>query len=166
MRTDDVRATLQRDLASLVQELEAYPDDATPWSTPPGISNAAGTLALHCAGNLQHFVGACLGGSGYRRDREAEFARRSVPRAELVAELDRAAAVVGEVLGTLATGRLAEPFPFDFQGKTIATGRFLLHLATHLAYHLGQVDYHRRLVTGQGALKGVVGIPFQTVETG
>lgn len=154
-----VRTVLLRDLASLAREIEAYPDDTTPWYTPPGISNAAGTLALHCAGNLQHFVGACLGGTGYVRDRAAEFSRRGASRAALVAELDRARAVVDTVLATLPAERRAAPFPQEFQGKAIGTEQFLVHLATHLAYHLGQVDYHRRLVTGQGALEGVVGVP-------
>ncbi len=156
-----LRAVLLRDLASLRQQLEAYPDEALLWATPPGISNSAGTLALHCAGNLHHFVGTSLGGTGYVRDRDGEFGRRDVPRAELVAGLEAAAQVVGQVLNGLDPARLDEDFPVDFRGRTIPTGRFLLHLATHLAYHLGQVDYHRRAVTGQGALAGVVGIPVQ-----
>lgn len=157
----DVRAVLLRDLASLRQELEAYPDESQLWATPAGISNSAGTLALHCAGNLQHFIGTCLGGTGYLRDREGEFGRREAPRTELVADLEAAAQVVERVLSGLDPSRLDGDFPVDFKGRTIPTGRFLLHLATHLAYHLGQVDYHRRVVTGQGALAGVVGIPFQ-----
>lgn len=160
MTPSDLRLLLLRDLASLRQELEAYPDESQLWATPRGVSNSAGTLALHCAGNLQHFIGACLGGHDYVRDRNGEFQRREVARAELVAGLDAAAQVVKLVLGALDPVRLEEDFPFDFGGRTIPTGRFLLHLATHLAYHLGQVDYHRRVVTGQGALAGVVGIPF------
>jgi uncharacterized damage-inducible protein DinB len=161
MTPSDLRVLLLRDLASLRQELEAYPDEAQLWATPAGISNSAGTLALHCAGNLQHFIGSCLGGSGFVRDREGEFARREVPRAELMAGLDAAAEVVRRVVDDLDSARLGEAFPFDFNGRGIPTGRFLMHLATHLTYHLGQVDYHRRVVTGQGALAGVVGIPFQ-----
>lgn len=156
-----LRALLLRDLASLRQELEAYPDEALLWVTPAGISNSAGTLALHCAGNVQHFIGTCLGGTDYVRDRDGEFQRRNVPRAELVAGLAAAAEVVGRVLPTMDPARLDKDFPVDFNGRTIPTGRFLLHLATHLSYHLGQVDYHRRAVTGQGALAGVVGIPIQ-----
>lgn len=157
----DLRAVLLRDLASLRLELEAYPEESQLWAAPAGISNSAGTLAMHCAGNLQHFIGCCLGGTGYVRDRDGEFGRRDVPRAELVAGLEAAAQVVEQVLPGLDSARLDEDFPFDFKGRTVPTGRFLLHLATHLAYHLGQVDYHRRAVTGQGALAGVVGIPFQ-----
>jgi len=155
-----VRTLLLRDLASLVQELEAYPDERLIWATPPGISNSAGTLALHCAGNLQHFIGARLGQTGYVRDRAAEFARRGVPRTELVAELGRAGEAVSATLLQLDPAILERIFPDSFSGgKTVATGPLLVHLATHLTYHLGQVDYHRRLVTGGGAIPGVVGVP-------
>lgn len=159
--TSHLCAILLRDLASLREEIAAYPDEGSLWALPPGISNSAGTLALHCAGNLQHFLGAVLGGSGYQRNRDAEFASRELPRQALVAELDRATSAVVQALEALPAAQLAEPYPLEFQGRRIETGRFLLHLATHLAYHLGQVDYHRRLVTGQGAIPGVVGIPFR-----
>ncbi len=161
MTHSDIRLVLLRDLASLRQELEAYPDESQLWALPPGVSNSAGTLALHCAGNLRHFIGACLDGTGFVRERDSEFQRRDVPSAELLAGLDAAVEVVERVLEGLDPARLDEDFPSDFKGRTIPTGRFLLHLATHLAYHLGQVDYHRRVVTGQGALAGVVGLPFK-----
>jgi hypothetical protein len=155
-----VRTLLLRDLASFRQELEAYPDEALIWAVPPGISNSAGTLTLHCAGNLQHFVGTRLGHTGYVRDRAAEFARRDVPRVELIAELTRASDMVSSTLNQLDPAVLETTFPDSFAGgRTVATGPFLVHLATHLTYHLGQVDYHRRLVTGAGAIPGVVGVP-------
>lgn len=157
MLRDSVRAMLLRDLATMRQEIEAYPDDATPWATPPGIANPAGTLALHVAGNLQHFVGALMGDTGYVRDRPAEFERRGVPRAELCRELDTAARVVGDVLRALPEERLAEPIRI-VPDLEISTGVFLLHLSTHLTYHLGQMDYHRRLVTGAASTTGALTI--------
>ncbi|MDZ4675183.1 MAG: DinB family protein [Gemmatimonadota bacterium] len=155
-----VRTLLLRDLASFQQELEAYPDDRLIWAIPPGIANSAGTLALHAAGNLQHFIGARLGGTGYVRDRPAEFGRRDVPSIELVAELARASEAVAAALSTLDPAVLETEHPDSFtNGKKVSVGVLLGHLATHLTYHLGQVDYHRRLVTGQGAIPGVVGVP-------
>lgn len=155
-----VRTLLLRDLASFQRELEAYPDDRLIWATPPGITNSAGTLSLHAAGNLQHFIGARLGGTGYVRDRPAEFGRRDVPRADLIVELARAIDAVGTTLATLAPATLETEHPDSFtNGKRVSVGLLLAHLATHLTYHLGQVDYHRRLVTGQGAIPGVVGVP-------
>jgi len=155
-----IRTLLLRDLAAFQRELEAYPDEALPWATPPGITNSAGTLALHCAGNLQHFIGARLGDTGYVRDRAAEFQRRHVSRAELVAELGRAAAAVDGTLGRLDPAQLDTNHPDAFgDGRTVTVGLLLAHLATHLTYHLGQADYHRRCVTGSGAIAGVVGVP-------
>jgi Protein of unknown function (DUF664) len=148
MLRDALSAVLLRELAALRRAVEAYPDDDAPWRLPPGLPNAGGTLALHVAGNLRHYVGAVLGGSGYLRDRDAEFARRGVPRAALVAELDAASEDVERTLRALPEAALAEPYPERFGGRAVATGDWLVHLASHLAYHLGQLDYHRRVVTG------------------
>jgi uncharacterized damage-inducible protein DinB len=155
-----VRDLLVRDLRSTRAQLEDYPDETALWTTTEDTGNSAGTLALHVAGNLRHFVGALLGDTGYVRDRDAEFARRDVPRAELLAGLEAAERDVVATLDSLDPARLEGPYPFDFNGKTIGCGLFLSHLTTHLAYHLGQIDGHRRRHTGRGALRGVNWIPF------
>ncbi len=144
-----VAAILDRDLRTLCREVEAYPDDRAPWQEAPGISNVGGTLALHLAGNLQHYIGARLRQTGYVRDRAAEFARRDVPRAELLREIEAArAAVSGLVSGAAQPDVMAE-FPELISGSRVTTGDYLIHLVTHFAYHLGQIDYHRRVVTGR-----------------
>lgn len=145
---DDLVCLLLRDLSAFARELELYPDDATVWRTPEGITNSAGTLALHVAGNLQHFVGAVIGGSGYVRTREVEFSRRDASRAELTAGLEATAAAVRAALDGLDSGRLDADFPLPIAGQTVTTRRFLVHLATHLSFHLGQVGYLRRALTG------------------
>jgi hypothetical protein len=149
MRRETIETILRRDLGAVRRSIEAYPDDDAPWAERPGLPNAGGTLVLHLAGNLQHFVGAILGGSGYRRDREAEFARRGVPRSELVSEVDAAERAVILGLGALQAESFSATYPEPIAGRTVVTGDFLVHLATHLAYHLGQLDYHRRVVTGE-----------------
>jgi len=151
-----VAAVLARDLATLRRELEAYADERAIWATPPGAPNAAGTLALHLAGNLRHYLGAVLGGDGYVRDRDAEFARRDVPRAELLADIAEAEAAVHRALAALPDARLAEEFPQPVGERRVRIADYLVHLTVHLAYHLGQVDYHRRLVTGDGRGVGAV----------
>ncbi|HEY9229149.1 MAG TPA: DinB family protein [Gemmatimonadaceae bacterium] len=156
--TELLGIVLRRELASLRREVESYPDDASVWTTPPGISNATGNLALHCAGNLQHFFGARIAGESYVRNRDAEFARRDASRAELLAEIDRAADSVEHALPLIDDTRLASTFPEQFGGKEVRTDVFLLHLAVHLAYHLGQVDYHRRLTTGDSTTLGTVAV--------
>ncbi len=154
MTVDALRRVLIRDLEALRGELRAYEDEGDIWACPPGIQNSTGTLALHAVGNLQHYIGAYLGNTGYQRDRNAEFADRDVPIAELEKKIDDAIAAIESGLGQLKAERLHEPFPVDIGGVQLETGLALLHLAVHLGYHLGQIDYHRRLVTGQGTTVG------------
>ncbi|HEX7122604.1 MAG TPA: DinB family protein [Gemmatimonadaceae bacterium] len=151
-----VAALMTRELHTMRRELEAYPDDRLVWQPLPGLPNTGGTLALHAAGNLQHFVGAVLGRTGYVRDRDAEFARRDVPRAELLRELEQAIAVVERVLPGLPPAVLADWYPHPVAKRRVRTDEFLVHLLSHLAYHLGQLDYHRRAVTGDGRGVGAV----------
>ena len=152
-----IGGVMRRDLKALRRELEAYGDERAIWALPKGVSNSAGTLALHLAGNLQAFIGAKLGGSGYVRDRDAEFNSRDLPRADLLRLVDDALAAVERTMPKLSDADMAKPFPMPIAGATIDTGDFLIHLAAHLTYHLGQIDYHRRIVTGEtGAIAAVL----------
>jgi len=148
MLRSTIETLITRELRAIRREIEAYPDEASLWRVVPGTPNTGGTLALHIAGNLQHFFGAILGRDGYVRNRDAEFARRDVPRAELLKGIDAAAASVERTLRGLSDADLARPYPEPIAKRTVATHVFVVHLATHLAYHLGQMDYHRRAVTG------------------
>ena len=151
-----LRTLFLRDLDSIRREVELYPDDDVLWKTIPGISNSSGNLALHAAGNLLHFIGGILGETGYVRNRDAEFSRRSGTRKEVMDEVSRAREVVGDVLGRLTVEDLARPYPEVVNGRRFITGDFLLHLSTHLAFHLGQAGYLRRAVTGDATSSGAV----------
>lgn len=151
-----IAAVISRELRTLERELNAYPTEEQIWALPAGLPNSAGTLALHAAGNLQYFIGAVLGGSPYVRDRDAEFSRRGVARAELIDGLRRAEQVVRGTLTALDPSRFSEPYPVPVANRRVNTGEFLTHLAAHLAYHAGQLDFHRRIVTGDVAGVGAV----------
>jgi uncharacterized damage-inducible protein DinB len=142
-----IGSILERDLEALRREVEAYPDEKELWRPIEGIANPGGTLVLHLAGNLQHFFGARLAGTGYVRDRAGEFSRRNVPRAELLREIDAARHSVHAAVRRLSLQQLTGEYPDTIGGVRVNTGEYLLHLLTHLAYHLGQVDYHRRVST-------------------
>jgi hypothetical protein len=148
MSASTLKLLLTRELRAFRRELEAYPDDASVWRAVPGLPNTGGTLALHVAGNLRHFIGGIVGRDGYVRDRDAEFSRRDVPRAELIAELDAASAAVERALGSASDDILRGAYPELIAKRRVASSDFLVHLVAHLAYHLGQIDYHRRSVTG------------------
>jgi len=151
-----VAGILARDLKALRREVEAYADERDLWRTAPGVANPGGNLALHCAGNLQHFIGGVLGGSGYVRNRDAEFGQRQVPRTELLADIDAAIAAVRRGLERVTPQQWEAQYPLAVGGVTLTTGDLMMHLAVHLGYHLGQVDYHRRLVTGDGTTVGAM----------
>ena len=136
----------ERDLNKLKAEIGQYADDAEVWMVTGDIANPAGALCLHIAGNLRHFFGSVLGGTDYVRDRDAEFAARGIARNELLAEVDRALADVRATLAKLTDEDFDKTYPIEVFGKPMKTGYFLTHLTTHLNYHLGQINYHRRLV--------------------
>jgi hypothetical protein len=135
-----------RDVRKMKEELSLYKNESDIWKLTPGVSNSAGTLALHLTGNLNHFIGAVLGGTGYVREREKEFSDRNVPREKLIAGLDGAEQVVAKTLPSLSDEKLTMDFPIEFMGKR-TTLSVLIVLTTHLGYHLGQVNYHRRILT-------------------
>lgn len=151
-----IAAILDRDLNALRREIEAYPDERLLWRAVPGLPNVAGTLVLHLTGNLQHYFGARLGSTGYLRDRPAEFARRDVPRSELLREIEAARTAVRAGLAGLSDPQFAAEFPEPIAGARLATGEYLVHLTVHFAYHLGQLDYHRRVVTGNDSGVGAM----------
>jgi hypothetical protein len=146
-----LQTLISRELDALAREVRQYPDDGSLWKAVPGCPNTGGNLTLHLVGNLRHFIGAQLGKTGYVRNRDAEFATRGgITRNELLKLIDSART---EVRGTLSgldpavLDRLHDA-PGD---RKIETGLWLMHLAVHLGYHLGQIDYHRRAVTGDSA---------------
>lgn len=153
----DLAQLFERDLATLAAEVAAYPDDASLWAAVPGQPTAGGNLALHLVGNLRHFLGAGLGRTGFQRDRPAEFATRDLSREAVLAAIGIATEEVAAVFASLAavpSAELEQPFPLDLSGVRPTTRAVLLHLSTHLAFHLGQLDYHRRAATGDRSSVG------------
>ncbi|MER3430932.1 MAG: DinB superfamily protein [Blastocatellia bacterium] len=147
MLNDILIEIFSRDLATLRKEIELYEDEQDLWTLSGNISNPAGNLALHIAGNLRHFLGAVLGGDGYVRNRDAEFAARGVRREAIIAEIEAAADCIKSVIPNLTSEDFTRLYPIEVFGRPMTTAFFLTHLATHLNYHLGQINYHRRLLS-------------------
>jgi uncharacterized damage-inducible protein DinB len=145
MITETLISIYKRDLDKLKTEIDQYESDEKVWLAATGITNSGGNLALHLVGNLKHFIGAVLGGTGYVRDRDAEFTSKSVSRAQLIAAVDETTAIVSTTLAKLTGDELAATYPIDVFGQPMTTEYFITHLATHFNYHLGQINYHRRL---------------------
>lgn len=135
----------KRDIPRIKAEIAAYSSEEAIWQKADGITNSAGNLSLHLSGNLQYFLGAVLGGTEYIRDREFEFAGK-VSRQELLDDLDAALTSVIETLDGIPDYELKNNYPQEIGGNTFTIEGFFLHLYGHLNYHLGQINYHRRLL--------------------
>ena len=135
-----------RDILKLKDELNAYKDERSLWLTAGNINNSAGNLCLHLVGNLNHFVGAVLGKSGYVRKRDDEFALKNISRSELIDKIEKTRRVVVNILSAMIEKDFELDFPEKKHDKILRTDFMLFHLLAHLNYHLGQINYHRRLI--------------------
>ena len=151
MLTDTLRLLFTRDLDRLTQEILSYHDEARIWHTAPGIANSAGNLCLHLIGNLTTYISSTLGGVAYTRDRDREFSEKNVPRTELIRQLEDTREAVARALRGIPAEALPAEYPLLVFEAPMSTEYFLVHLASHLAYHLGQVNYHRRLLDAPAA---------------
>ena len=146
MQIEVLKTIFNRDLNKLKVEIELYKNENNLWKIEKGITNSAGNLCLHLIGNLNSYIGSELGKTNYIRNRPLEFSLKNVPKAELLDKINETILVVNKTLDTVTTEILQQEYPIlVFESKT-TTEFFLVHLSTHLAYHLGQINYHRRLL--------------------
>jgi len=142
----NLKNTFQPRLKQAKSEIGSYKNEANLWIIDKNIANSAGNLCLHLIGNLNTYIGATLGGSNYIRNRELEFSLKDIPKQELINMIEATLTVVNQTLDKITEEQLNGEYPMlVFQEKT-STEFFLVHLATHLTYHLGQINYHRRLL--------------------
>lgn len=146
MIIDTVKALFNRDLNRLIAEIEQYDNEADIWKVRRNINNSAGNLCLHLVGNLNTYIGAELGNTGYLRNRELEFASKNVPRQDLIQKVSNTLKMINQTLDNLDEELLKTEYPVLIFEHKISIEYLLVHLATHLSYHLGQINYHRRLV--------------------
>ena len=146
MLKETLTEIFERDLNKLVTEINLYKDENNLWIIKEGISNSAGNLSLHLLGNLNHFIGATLGHTGYVRYRDDEFSLNNIPRQDIIMNIGNCILTVKNTLDKITQEDLEKDFPLEVFGKKMKTGFMLVHLTTHLAYHLGQINYHRRLL--------------------
>ena len=148
MITKHLIPLFQKDLDKLKEEISLYPKDEQLWQIKEGINNSGGNLCLHLTGNLQHFIGAVLGDSGYVRNRDAEFRVKNIPRSKLLEDIDITRSVVTDTLEQLSKNDLQKDYILPVLDEKTNTSYFLIYLLSHLNYHIGQINYHRRIITG------------------
>ncbi len=143
----------RRDITRVRQQLEAFPEDGSLWAKAPHCANSPGNLALHLEGNLREYIGRQLGQIAYQRHRDEEFTGQSIPVANMVARFAELTDTIPAVIAGLSDEDLSENYPEIVLGKPLSTRQYLIHTLGHLSYHNGQIDYSRRMLTGQPALK-------------
>lgn len=144
--THSLSAFFERDLNRIIEELKLYQSEANIWRIEKGISNAAGNLVLHLIGNLNTYIGKEIGGTNYVRNRPLEFSQKDVTRQVLIQQLSETIVVVTRTIISLTEDDLKKEYPMLVLEKATSTEYFMLHLLSHLSYHLGQINYHRRMI--------------------
>jgi len=135
-----------RDLNKLKTEIELYQNEERIWQMEGKIKNSGGNLCLHLLGNLNTYIGRELGKTGYIRHRDLEFSQKNVPRSEMIQQIEETIQMINSSLDKLSDDQLTEEYPLLIWKEKTSTEYLLVHLTTHLTYHLGQINYHRRLL--------------------
>lgn len=146
MLKDSLVEIFERDLNKLKNEINSYENDESLWKLSGGISNSGGNLCLHLLGNLNHFIGAVLGENGFVRNRDSEFSSKNISREDIIKKIESTIEVVKNSLNKLSNEDFDKNFPVEKHDKVVKMDFMLLHLLTHFSYHLGQINYHRRLL--------------------
>ena len=146
MLTETLKTLFSRDLDRLKAEIQLYQNEKKIWYIEKGIANSAGNLCIHLIGNLNTYIGAQLGQTNYIRHRELEFSQKDIPKAELLSKIEETARIVDRTISNLTDEELKKEHPALVFDKKTSIEYLLVHLTTHLTYHLGQINYHRRLL--------------------
>jgi hypothetical protein len=144
----ELHKLFERDLNRLIKEIEGYESEESLWKIEDGINNSGGNLALHLVGNMRTYIGKNLGDFDYIRNREAEFSAKNIPKETLLPILEETKSIVLKTLESLTISHLEEIYQEETLGYEMTTQYFMIHLYGHLNYHLGQINYHRRLLSG------------------
>jgi hypothetical protein len=138
-------ALYELQLGKLKDEVNNFKDEANLWKKADGITNTAGNLVLHLLGNLNLCIGTNIGHTGYVRNRELEFSATGVTRAELVDSIESLTDVIKISLENISDERLNEQYVLEMHGQH-STRFYLGYFYGHLNYHLGQINYLRRIL--------------------
>jgi Protein of unknown function (DUF1572) len=146
MQAQVLKDIFHRDLERLRNEIAAYRDEENLWQVTEGIANSGGNLCLHLLGNLNTYIGAEMGKTGYTRNRDLEFSLKNIPQKELLERIDATISMVDSTLDNITDTELEKEYPLLVYAEMTSTGYLLVSLVSHLGYHLGQINYHRRLL--------------------
>ncbi len=135
-----------RELSKLKLEIESYSNEENLWLVSGEIINSGGNLVWHLVGNLNHFIGTLVGDTGYIRDRPLEFSIKNVSKAKLIESVESLNVLIQNTLYKMNDSVWKQEFPHQVFGYPMTYEYFFIHLLGHLNYHMGQLNYHRRLL--------------------
>ena len=136
----------ERDISKLIEEVSLFKNEEDLWRIQGSVKNPAGNLALHIIGGLNHLIGATLARTGYVRNRDQEFTRKGVERKVLVAQLEELIPMINKTINALTPEQMEAEYPIFFDKPKTSVSYVLVQLFAHLNYHLGQVNYLRRML--------------------
>lgn len=134
-------------LAKLEEEISLFNNEADLWKLTGDLKNTPGNLALHLCGNLKHNIGAVMGSNGYVRNRDLEFSQTGITKADILSEIRSTAEMITPILEAQDVASLKLDFPEKSHGEDQTYYDALIRLALHFGYHVGQINYHRRILT-------------------
>lgn len=146
MLIEFIKSSITINLQKLKTEITSYKTPANIWKVEGNISNSAGNLCLHLLGNINHFICAALRNTGYVRNRDLEFSQKNIPVEVLAAQIDDTVGAVENTFDKMTTGKLDQDYPLVFNNQKLTTQQMLVNIISHLNYHLGQINYQRRLL--------------------
>ena len=135
----------ERDIRKLIEEINLFRNEENLWKTQGSVKNSSGNLALHIIGGMNYLIGATLAKTGYIRDRDQEFIRKGVARKEIVAHLEELIPMINQTLNALGHDGMEAEYPLIFDDMKVSNSYLFVQLLVHLNYHLGQVNYLRRV---------------------
>ena len=145
MDKNEIHFFYQRDIQRVTDEIALFKDEENIWKTSGSIANSAGNLVLHLIGGLNYLIGTNLANTGYVRNRDAEFTTKGIHRGQLIEQLKELKSMIDKTLSSLTKEQLERSFPIFFDKENATINYVLVQLLLHLNYHLGQINYLRRI---------------------
>lgn len=136
----------ERDIRKLIEEVNLFKNEEDLWRITGSVKNSCGNLVLHVIGGMNYLIGTTLAHTKYVRNREQEFIQKNVKRTELISQLEALIIIINQTLNTLTADQMEAEYPIFFDKPKTSVTYVLVQLLAHLNYHLGQVNYLRRVL--------------------
>jgi hypothetical protein len=151
---DVVRGSLSdyyRMIHAQIHELTAALSSEQLWVRPYDYGNSIGNLILHLTGNLNYYIGARIGGSGYVRHRDLEFSDSGQTKDALLKNFDQAIEIVLATLAKQSNDDWSAPFSAETLPECKTRFAAIVSCAGHAYHHVGQIIYLQRELIGKSA---------------